>query len=153
MPCCKTAGCFAAGTGFLLNFTICEHPPGRQSNRGSSISASEAPLAPDQHRLTDDGEPLKPEPLKPAAAAQQGRRQTLKGSKAQLAGEGEDVCCGVQRDGREGSQLEDTQTAGGKGQLLQGAVTQIKVSNAKPPPPPPPCGSCCLQAGRRCRLG
>lgn len=122
MPCYITAGCFAAGTGFLLNFTICEHPPGRQPNR----STSQAPLAPDQHRLTDDGEPIKP-----AAAAQQGRRQMSKGSRAQLGGEAVDVSSGVQREGQGGSQPENMQTAVGKGQLFQGAVAQIKVSSAR----------------------
>ena len=125
MPCCTDAGCFAAGTGFLLNFTISEHPPGRQPNRSSSTSATQAPLAPDQHRLTDDGEAIKP-----AAAAQQGRRQTSKGSKAQLGGEDEVVSCGIQREGQGSCQLEDMQTHG-KGQLVQGAVAQIKVSNVR----------------------
>ena len=49
------AGCFAAGTGFLLNFTIREHPPGTRHHRRTSVSGTDRPLAPDQHRLTDDG--------------------------------------------------------------------------------------------------
>ncbi|DBA82751.1 hypothetical protein WJX77_005919 [Trebouxia sp. C0004] len=48
-------GCFAAGTGFLLNFTIREHPPGTKHHRRISASGTDRPLAPDQHRLTDDG--------------------------------------------------------------------------------------------------
>ncbi|DBB09683.1 hypothetical protein WJX82_003832 [Trebouxia sp. C0006] len=48
-------GCFAAGTGFLLNFTIREHPPGTKHHRRTSASGTDRPLAPDQHRLTDDG--------------------------------------------------------------------------------------------------
>ena len=48
-------GCFAAGTGFLLNFTIREHPPGTKHNSSRALSGVNLPLAPDQHRLTDDG--------------------------------------------------------------------------------------------------
>ncbi|KAL0037389.1 hypothetical protein WJX79_005661 [Trebouxia sp. C0005] len=48
-------GCFAAGTGFLLNFTIREHPPGTKHHSRTSTSGTDRPLAPDQHRLTDDG--------------------------------------------------------------------------------------------------
>lgn len=118
------AGCFAAGTGFLLNFTIREHPPGRKPNRSSSASASQTPLAPGQHRLTDDGEPIKL-----VAVTQQGRRQAPKGSKAQ-SGEGDQaVSHSTPREGQAASQLEDVQSVGPHGRLFQGAVAQIKVSS------------------------
>lgn len=52
---CMITGCFAAGTGFLLNFTIREHPPGTKHNSSRALSGVNLPLAPDQHRLTDDG--------------------------------------------------------------------------------------------------
>lgn len=121
--CSIPAGCFAAGTGFLLNFTICEHPPRRQPNRSSSTLAAQAPLAPDQHRLTDDGERTKA-----AAATQQGRQQVCKGSKPQLGGEDAGASYGVQREEQGDSQLEELQ--GEQGRLFQGAVAQIKVSIA-----------------------
>lgn len=84
---------------------------------------SQAPLAPDQHRLTDDGEPIKP-----AAASQHGRQQVSKGSKPQLGGEGEGASYGVPREEQGSSELVDVQSK--QGQLFQGAVAQIKVSSA-----------------------
>lgn len=133
-----SAGCFAAGTGFLLNFTISEHPQGRQPNRSSSTLGSQAPLAPDQHRLTDDGEPIKP-----AAATQQGRQQRAKGSKPQLGGEEEGASYGVQREEQGGSQLVDGQSEPGR--LFQGAVAQIKVSSESLAQGAHTCRSCCWE--------
>lgn len=129
------AGCFAAGIGFLLNFTISEHPPGSKLDQSSSTPASQAPLAPGQHRLTDDVEPLKAT----AAPLQQGRRQDSKGSKAGMGAEG-GVPRGMHGGGQGGGRLEEAQGAGQKGQLLQGALAQIRVSSVQPVPS---CMSCC----------
>ncbi|KAL3153143.1 hypothetical protein ABBQ38_012160 [Trebouxia sp. C0009 RCD-2024] len=114
-------GCFAAGTGFLLTLTVCEHPPGSKLNRSTSTAASHAPLAPDQHRLTDDGELVKPT----VAPPQHDRRQDPKGSKVQMGVE-EGASQGAQWEGQGGSQLEGVQDSGQKGQLVPGAMTQIK---------------------------
>lgn len=53
-------GCIAAGAGFLLNFTIREHPLSTRDSPGTAASGTRQHLAPDQHRLTDDGEASKP---------------------------------------------------------------------------------------------
>ena len=59
LSCLCSAGCFAAATGFLLDFTIREHPPAAKHSRSRASSGVGLPLAPDQHRLTDDGEGTK----------------------------------------------------------------------------------------------
>lgn len=66
-------GCFAAGTGFLLNFTIREHSLPAKHSRSRASSGVGLPLAPDQHRLTDDGEGVKPVPQDVTTAKSRGK--------------------------------------------------------------------------------
>lgn len=54
------AGCFAAVTGFLLNFTICESAVAAPQHTPQRQPSANLPLAPDQHRLTDDGDDKAP---------------------------------------------------------------------------------------------
>ena len=122
---CSCAGCFAAGTGFLLNFTIREHPPGLKVSRSRRNSDPQAPLAPAQHRLTDDGEVGKV----PTAAAvdQQGKRPETQSSKGPLGAGG--GLHSEDEDGYGARQVEsdDVQCASRLALPLQGATAQIKV--------------------------
>lgn len=51
-----SAGCFAAITGFMLNFTVHENAAAATRQTPHRQPSTTAPLSPDQHRLTDDGD-------------------------------------------------------------------------------------------------
>lgn len=105
------AGCFAAGTGFLLNFTIREHPPGTKHHRRTSASGADRPLAPDQHRLTDDGG---------SSVSLPGKAVLKEDDKAHVV---ESLTPGRQEQDSQQSSLPQTP----KPQPLLGAMAQIKV--------------------------
>lgn len=110
-PSSTCAGCFAAGTGFLLNFTIREHPPGTKHHRRTSASGTDRPLAPDQHRLTDDGG---------SSVSSPGKAVLKEDDKAH---EVESLTPGRQEQDSQQSSLPQTSHP----QPLLGAMAQIKV--------------------------
>ena len=119
-PC--TAGCVAAGAGFLLNFTIREHPLSTRDGTGTAASGTRQHLAPDQHRLTEDGEASKPS----------SRKSLLSSDKSVPVGNG----MAPPTEGQNGHQnglVEDadagaSQTTVLGPQPLMGAMAQIKVA-------------------------
>ena len=120
------AGCVFALTGFLLNFTIREHPPSSKSAIARSLSGPQAHLAPNQHRLTDDGEAGK---LPPSAVLEhQGSKQHLpKGGQDHV--HADSVLHGSEAERHGNGQGEEERTIDQRRPLLQGALAQIKVSH------------------------
>lgn len=95
-------------------------------------SGFQAPLAPDHHRLTDDGEVGKV--TSDAGVDQQGKQPVPKSSKARLSADS-----GVHSEDEDdygGRQVEGgvAQTSGQPALPLQGAVAQIKVRDVSTSP-------------------
>ena len=117
-PC--AAGCVAAGAGFLLNFTIREHPLNSRDSTGTAASGTRQHLAPDQHRLTDDGE-----------ASKSSSRKSLLSSDTTVPVGNSMAHSTEGQNGHQNGLVEDagvSQTTVLGPQPLTGAMAQIKVA-------------------------